>query len=60
METFHLTCKKEGGENLSTLGPIKALPGLAPKYYGINQLAERSQLCPVDQPEFLRDKNELG
>jgi len=59
METFHLTCKKEGGENLSTLGPIKALPGLAPKYYGINQLAERSQLCPVDQPEFLRDKTRV-
>jgi hypothetical protein len=48
-----------GGRILCTLGLIKALPGLAPKYYGVNQLAERSQLCPVDQPEFLRDKNEL-
>lgn len=51
--------KEKGKKNLSTLGLIKLLSGLAPKYYGVNQLAERSQLYSVDQPEFLRDEKEL-
>jgi hypothetical protein len=37
----------------------KLLSGLAPKCYGVNQLAERRQLHSVDQPEFLQGKKRV-
>ena len=46
--------KGEGGKSLGTVGLIKVSLWLITKYYGLDQLVEGSQLCPVDQPEFLR------
>lgn len=49
---------KRRGEkkSLGTAGLIKASLWLITKYYGLDQLVEGSQLCPVDQPEFLHHR----